>query len=281
MARWTTRAPLASPDDADFVLAADASEADGTRDRTITLGVLRQVLGAGVTVGVSQASHGLSVGDVVRHTGSGYAEATADTASNAEAVGVVSSVPDSDSFAFQTAGVVSTLSGLTAGELYYLQDDGSLGTTAGTVEKPILIAVSTTAAVLILAVSGAAAGTAWGGITGTLGDQTDLQAALDAKLAKTATVQSYAGNRTLDSDNAGAYVRITAAGTVTLPDSLATGFQCVIVNATASDTVALSAATTLTLPTGFDAEVVNRRAVTVIHVGSNVWEAHGALVETP
>lgn len=131
------------------------------------------------------------------------------------------------------------------------------------------------------AASGGGGGTAWGGITGTLSDQTDLQAALDAKLAKSATVQSYAGNRTLDADNAGAYVRITAAGTVTLPDSLATGFQCVIVNATASDTVSLSAATTLTIPSGYNAEIVNRRAVTVIHIGSNLWEAHGALVESP
>lgn len=98
-------------------------------------------------------------------------------------------------------------------------------------------------------------------------------------LPKLATVNSYAGNRTLDGDDSGAYVRITAAGTVTLPDGLATGFQCVIVNATDSDTVVLSAATTLTIPSGFEAEIQNRRAVTVVHVGSNVWEVHGALVE--
>lgn len=129
--------------------------------------------------------------------------------------------------------------------------------------------------------SGGGGDAEWGDITGSLSAQTDLQTALDAKLAKTATVQSYAGNRTLDASNGGAYVRITAAGTVTLPDSLATGLQCVIVNATDSDTVELDAATTLTLPSGYEPEVVNRRAVTVIHVGSNVWEVHGALVETP
>lgn len=105
-------------------------------------------------------------------------------------------------------------------------------------------------------------------------------ATADAALPKLATVNSYAGNRTLDSDDSGAYVRITAAGTVTLPDGLSTGFQAVVVNATDAATVALSAATTLTLPAGFESEVQNRRAVTVIHVGSNVWEAHGALVES-
>lgn len=120
----------------------------------------------------------------------------------------------------------------------------------------------------------------WGDIGGTISDQTDLQNALDAKLGRHAIVNGYSGNRTLDNDDSGAYVRITAAGTVTLPDGLSTGFQCVIVNATDSATVFLSAETALTLPSGFDAEVQNRKAVTVIHVGSNVWEAHGALVES-
>lgn len=120
----------------------------------------------------------------------------------------------------------------------------------------------------------------WGDIGGTLSAQTDLQSALDAKLGKSATVQSYSGNRTLDASNNGAYIRFTATATVTLPDGLATGFQCVIVNASSSDVVSLSAATTLTIPSGYDAEVVNRKAVTVIHVGSDVWEAHGALEES-
>lgn len=122
----------------------------------------------------------------------------------------------------------------------------------------------------------------WRSIANTSDFATAAQGATaDAALPRLAVVNSYAGNRTLDSSDSGAYVRITAAGTVTLPDSQSTGYQCVIVNATDSDTVALSAATTLTIPSGFEAEIRNRRAVTVIHVGSNVWEVHGALVETP
>lgn len=120
----------------------------------------------------------------------------------------------------------------------------------------------------------------WGDIGGTLPDQTDLQTSLDARLNKLATVNSYAGNRTLNNDDSGAYVRVTAAGTVTLPDGMDAGFQAVLVNATDAATVELAAATTLTIATGFEAEIQNRRAVTVIHVGSNVWEAHGALVES-
>lgn len=97
-------------------------------------------------------------------------------------------------------------------------------------------------------------------------------------LPKAAVIQSYAGNRTLDASNGGSYVRITDAGTVTLPNSLDTGFQCVIVNATASSTVAVSATGTLVSQPGYEDEILNRGAITVIHVGSNVWEMHGALV---
>ena len=157
MARWTDSTLASVLADDDTVLMADMSEAAGTRDRQATLAQLRTFLGAGITVAVTQASHGLSVGDVVRFDGTDYVQATADTAGNAEAVGVVTLV-DGDDFAFQTAGVLATLSGLTPGELYYLQDDGSLGTSAGTVDKPVLIATSATTAVLILAISGAGGG---------------------------------------------------------------------------------------------------------------------------
>jgi hypothetical protein len=95
-----------------------------------------------------------------------------------------------------------------------------------------------------------------------------------------ATITAYSANATLhETNDLGAYVRVTAAATITLPDGYATGWQCTIVNATSADDVDLSATTTLTLPEGFTEFIVNRRAVTVIHVGSNVWEVHGALVE--
>lgn len=219
MGRWTDSALATTLADADTVLMADMSEAAGARDRQATLGQLRTFLGAGITVGVTQASHGLSVGDVARFDGSDYVQASADTDSHAEAVGVVSLV-DGDDFAFQTAGVVSTLSGLTPGELYYLQDDGSLGTTAGTVEKPILIAISASSAVLVLAISGAGAGGgAWGSITGTLSDQTDLQSALDAKLeaATPVAINAQTGTTyTLVLGDAGKLVTLTNSSAITL-----------------------------------------------------------------
>lgn len=218
MARWTDSTLATTLAGDDVVLMADVSEAVGTRDRRVTLAALRTFLGAGITVGVTQASHGLSVGDVVRFDGTAYVKATADTAGNAEAVGVVTAVPDAGTFAYQTAGVASTLSGLTPGELYYLKDDGSLGTSAGTVDKPVLIATSATTAVLILAISGAGGGGgAWGSITGTLSDQTDLQAALDAKGDKVLAINAQTGTSyTLVLADAGKLVTLSNSSAITL-----------------------------------------------------------------
>jgi len=155
VAKWIDKPGLSAGQlaDEDKMLVGDVSEAVGSRDKTVTLGDLRAFLGVGVTVGVTQESHGLSVGDVVRHNGTAYVQAKADTAANAEAVGIVTSVPDTDTFAFQATGLV-TVSGasFTPGALYYLQDDGSLGTSPGSVDKPILIAVSSTSGVMVLAV---------------------------------------------------------------------------------------------------------------------------------
>lgn len=218
MARWTDSTLASTLADDDTVLMADMSEAAGTRDRQATLAQLRVFLGAGITVAVTQASHGLSVGDVVRFDGTDYVQATADTAGNAEAVGVVTLV-DGDDFAFQTAGVLATLSGLTPGELYYLQDDGSLGTSAGTIDKPVLIATSATSAVLILAISGAGGGGggAWGSITGTLSDQTDLQTALDAKGDKILAINAQTGTTyTLVLSDASKLVTLSNGGAITL-----------------------------------------------------------------
>ena len=105
-------------------------------------------------------------------------------------------------------------------------------------------------------------------------------AQLLALLAAGATINSHAGNHTLhETNDAGAYVRITAAGTVTLPNSFPTGWQATVVNATDAADVEVEATGTLTLPADVTPFIVNRRAITVIHVGSNVWEAHGAFVE--
>lgn len=102
-----------------------------------------------VTKDISQATHGLSVGDWVRLSGGSYVEAQANSAANAEVVGVVSAVDDVNTFTLQVAGRVTGLSGLTANAVHYL-DASTAGAitatepTGSNVSKPVLIADSTT-----------------------------------------------------------------------------------------------------------------------------------------
>jgi hypothetical protein len=97
---------------------------------------------------IAQTAHGFSVGDVLRPDGAGeFTEAQADTAANSEAVGVVSEVVDANTFVIVYAGVITGLSGLTAGEGHFLSDSvaGLLTSTEPTgISKPILVALSAT-----------------------------------------------------------------------------------------------------------------------------------------
>lgn len=104
------------------------------------------------TVNVTQASHGFSVGNALRHDGSTWVKAKADDPTTAYVTGVVSSVT-TNTFELITTGPI-TLSGLTAGSTYYLSDAtaGALTTsppyTNATVSKPVLYATSTTTGVV-------------------------------------------------------------------------------------------------------------------------------------
>lgn len=100
---------------------------------------------------ITSTAHGFSVGNVLRMSGTSYVKAQADSGVNAEAVGIVSVVPDANTFVLATGGYVSGLSGLTAGAMHFL-DPATAGaitatepTTDGQISKPVFIAVSTTA----------------------------------------------------------------------------------------------------------------------------------------
>jgi len=101
---------------------------------------------------IAQASHGFTVGTVLRYDSgtSAWVKAQADTADHSEALGVVSSVIDSGNFTIAFKGKVTGLTGLTAGSVYFLSDGtaGLLTTTRpssdGTVVKPMLFAISST-----------------------------------------------------------------------------------------------------------------------------------------
>jgi len=139
----------------DRVHVGDTSAPDGSKDRTMTRADARRALQCEV---ISQTAHGLSPLDCVRHDGTSYVEATADTAVNAIVAGVVVSVPGVDTFIVQYGGDVVDQAGLTAGSVHYLQDAGGLGTTEGTIVRPVLVATSTTAGVMLAIGAGGGGG---------------------------------------------------------------------------------------------------------------------------
>lgn len=84
----------------------------------------------------TQTAHGFVAGDVIRHNGTSYVKAQADTVANSEnVVGIVSAAPSADVFRFTLPGFI-TGTGYTAGASYYLSD-----TTAGltTVTAPATV----------------------------------------------------------------------------------------------------------------------------------------------
>lgn len=110
--------------------------------------------GGSSTEDIAQTAHGLSVQDVVRFDGTDYVKAQADTAENAEVVGMVSEVADANNFTLAVVGKVEGLSSLVAGTVYFLDPDtaGALTdtepTTIGQVSKPLFIADSSSSGFL-------------------------------------------------------------------------------------------------------------------------------------
>lgn len=100
-----------------------------------------------VSRSISQANS-FTIGQVVKFTGGAYALAQADSAANAEVIGMVSST--GNPFTLVTSGYITGLSGLTANTEYFLDPAvaGGLTTsdtsTVGQISKPIFFADSTT-----------------------------------------------------------------------------------------------------------------------------------------
>lgn len=102
---------------------------------------------------VTQTAHGFAVGNVLRiqNSATTYLKAQANTAANAEVVGIVSAVVDANTFTLISFGLITGLSGLTKGTVYFLSDitAGLLTATEPTpdgtkVSKPLLVANGTT-----------------------------------------------------------------------------------------------------------------------------------------
>ena len=99
------------------------------------------------------AGHGLEVGNIVRDSGTSLVKALANNIANSNWIGIVSKVNGND-VTIATSGIVSELSGLTRGTIYYLSSttEGAYidvePTSSGLVSAPVFTAISTTEAVL-------------------------------------------------------------------------------------------------------------------------------------
>lgn len=99
---------------------------------------------------ITQAGHGLAAKDVVRFNGTNYVKAQANSAANAEVVGIVESVAGDDFILVRNGGFIRGVTGLVAGTVYFLSaaTAGLLTTTEpttdGQVSKPVLQAITTT-----------------------------------------------------------------------------------------------------------------------------------------
>jgi len=100
---------------------------------------------------VTQPSHGFSIGNALYFDGTDWQLAQSDDIETL-GIGIVSKTKGTDIFIITIAGLVEGLSGLTAGEYYYVSDTtaGLLTTTAGTnYVNPIFQALSTTTGIVL------------------------------------------------------------------------------------------------------------------------------------
>ena len=111
--------------------------------------------GSAVADTITQPGHGFVVGNVVRLSGTTYVLAKADSAVDAEVVGMVSAVASANVFTLTTSGLVTGLSGLVAATAYFLDPVTAGGltvtepSTIGQVSKPIFVATTTTSGYFI------------------------------------------------------------------------------------------------------------------------------------
>ena len=111
--------------------------------------------GTAITESVLQTNHGFSLGTLVRYNGTSWVRSQADQDSNSDVYGIVNLVTNANAFTITTAGLVTTLTGLTPGIPYYLDPDIPGGFTSdppsvsGYVSKPILLSISSNMALFV------------------------------------------------------------------------------------------------------------------------------------
>jgi hypothetical protein len=102
----------------------------------------------GMITEFTQSGHGFAVGDVLRHNGTIWVKAKADTVANAEAIGIVVEIVSINVFKLQCGGYTDKILGMTPASVYFLSDvtAGLLTltepTALNTVSKPLYLAMT-------------------------------------------------------------------------------------------------------------------------------------------
>lgn len=103
--------------------------------------------GSSLTDTITQVAHGFTVGQIVRHQ-STWVLAQGDNGADAEALGMVTTVTDANTFILTTSGFVTGLTGLVSDTQYFVDPTIAGGLTAtdpstpGQVSKPVFYAIS-------------------------------------------------------------------------------------------------------------------------------------------
>ena len=145
--------------DDDVILIYDTS-ASAFRKMT-KANFVGEILTSSSTISVTHSSHGLAVGDVIRpsSTNNQYTKSQADTEANAEVIGIVTTVTDTNNYTMTISGEVSAAAAVpnsAAGTVLFLSESsaGALTatepTTAAQVSKPVAIVTEQNAKMIML-----------------------------------------------------------------------------------------------------------------------------------
>jgi hypothetical protein len=222
--------------------------------------------GASLTEDVTQTSHGLSVGDVIRSNGTAnqYTTAQADSGTNAEVVGIVTAVAGVNDFTFTFGGVIDDASIVpvaAANTVLFLDESvaGGLTTTEpssfGEISKPVAVVIESGQRMIWLNYRGSEVGTISG-----------------VKDSKSITVPDITGSEDIpmfetDDDITITKIRAVHKGTTSTPSVTWTIKHSTDASAVGNEVVT-SGTTTTSTTTGDSVTVFNDAT---IPAGSFVW----------
>jgi hypothetical protein len=112
---------------------------------------VKDILGIGNYIPITQAAHGFVVGNVLTLSGVGVLVKVSDPTTE-KRIGVVSLVVDANNYQLTLSGYITGLSGLVAGSIYYAQADGTMSVVE--TDMPVLQADTTTSGYILVAGAG-------------------------------------------------------------------------------------------------------------------------------